>query len=75
MQNKIINNLVLIFEKLFQHLPACMGGVIWEGEGGFRGREKNFSFRNINKTKVGFYSVYGFFLKLNYWGGFGLKWV
>ena len=38
------------------------GWVIWEGEGGFRGREKNFSFRNINKTKVGFYSVYGVFL-------------
>ena len=46
------------------------GWVIWEGEGGFRGREKNFSFRNINKTKVRFYSVYGFF-KLNYWGVLG----
>ena len=50
------------------------GWVIWEGEGGFRGREKNFSFRNINKTKVGFYSVYGVFL-IELLGGFGLKWV
>ena len=37
------------------------GWAFWEGEGGFRRREKTFSFRNTNKTKVGFYLVYGVF--------------
>ena len=47
------------------------GWVGWEGEGGYRGREKILGCRNKNKTNMGFYLVSGVFLNNYYWGVLG----
>ena len=46
------------------------GWVIWEGEGGFRGREKILVLEIQIKQRWDFIQFMGFF-KLNYWGVLG----